>query len=185
MKSTFSRINGRAQTIRKSNEIRKKWAVVYLDWNGNIYSDTGYFFKILITVEKQALKLRQEGINEHHKSPSVERGKWFRAQDSICEAFFMMYKENEKLASQEKFRTTLLRKLGLSSSFFLFFPFLFSFVRLQYLFYLLYSFFYLCFQSPFTWLHWKGRQVSSLPFFSLSQRDGTNILTLTVLSTFN
>ena len=62
------------------------------------------------------MKLGQEGNNEHHKSPSVERGKWFRVQDSICEAFFMMYKENGKLASQEKFRRTLLRKLGLSFS---------------------------------------------------------------------
>ena len=140
-KKSFSRISGRAQTIRKSNEIRKKWAVIYLDWNDNIYSDTRYFFKILITVEKKALKLRQECNNEHHKSPSVERGKWFRAQDSICEAFFMMYKENGKLASQENFRTTLLRKLGLSSSFFFFFSSLFSFVRLHYLFYFLYSFF--------------------------------------------
>ena len=66
--------------------------------------------------KNKALKFCQEGNNEHHKSPSVERGKWFREQDSICEAFFMMYKENGKLASQEKFRRTLLRKLGLSFS---------------------------------------------------------------------
>ena len=93
----------------------------------------------------------------------------------------MMYKENGKLASQENFRTTLLRKLGLSSSFFFFFPLSFhlSVPTISFTFCILFFicvskapprdyigkgklllfvfFFYLCSQSPSTWLEHPNR----------------------------